>query len=180
MSREVSWVRIAEGLSEPWKNVFADFVKGDTLDTARCATVDKIDLEDLLVIDLEPLEFFPNLRQLNISSTRIRDLRPLINVPRLEMFYADFSEFEDLGPLAQLAELREVDITCSLAHLTNVFALSECRKLEKAYLAHSPITSIKPLFELPSLELLSVTNTEIPEEELKAFRKLHPTCVIWS
>ncbi len=180
MSHEVSWARMAEGLSEPWKNVFADFMKRNTLDAARYTTVNEINLEGLPIINLEPLEFFPDLRQLNISSTRIRDLRPLTNVPRLEMFYADFGEFEDLGPLAQLTELREVDVTCSLAHLTDISALSECRKLEKVYLAHSPITSIKPLFELPSLELLSVTNTEIPEEELESFRELHPTCVIWS
>jgi internalin A len=118
------------------------------------------------------------LTYLNISSTEIDNIEELKYLDKLEIFYADFCSFTDLKPLSYLINLKEIDITCSLANINDITPLSNLNKLEKLYLSNNRIKTIKPIFNLKNLKLLGIKNTDINIEELDYFKLINPYCEI--
>ena len=129
--------------------------------------------------DLRRLLGLSRLRILNVSSTGIASLAGIERLTALEILYADFGRFATLEPLARLGDLRALDLSCNGAELLALEPLRSCRRLERLYLAHCPITSIAPNMQLPALRLLSIAGTLVPDQEIDQFRARHPACEIW-
>ncbi len=138
-----------------------------------------LDCEDTQLSSFAPIQRLKRLRILNISNTRIEDLDGISQLKALEVLFADFGCFTSLQPLADLPFLRSLDITCSQASSLDISPLRYLDRLERLYLAHSPIGSIDPIMSLGNLRLLSVAGTEVPSGQIQQFMELHPECEVW-
>jgi len=139
-----------------------------------------LDCEGVPVAELAPLLAFAGLRVLNISGTKISSLAGIEALRELEILYADFGLFSNLEPLTGLSRLRALDVSCNLADLADVTPLAGIVGLERLYLAHCDVVSIAPIMGSPSLRLLSLAGTAVPEAEIARFRDAHPACELWS
>ncbi|WCN39388.1 leucine-rich repeat domain-containing protein [Aneurinibacillus uraniidurans] len=145
-------------------------------------TVKNIDLEDTLyeeVTDIGVLSIFSELTYLNISGTGIGNITPLKKLKKLQILYADFCKITDIEPLAELYELRELDLSAPLDSITTIEPLRDLKNLEKLYIPDHQIQTLKPILNLNKLQILSVSRTDIPIDEIKEFKLLHPNCEVW-
>jgi Leucine-rich repeat (LRR) protein len=86
----------------------------------------------------------------------------------------------DLSPLAQLEHLKELDLSAPLDFVNSLEPLRELPNLEKLYVPDHSINTIKPIYNLERLKILSIARTEVPGYEIEEFKKLHPNCDVWS
>jgi Leucine-rich repeat (LRR) protein len=168
---------LKEALTYIFNNEYEFFLNNPT-------KVKEINLEDYVfqngVNDFELISVFKELQYLNISGTGVNNIAPIKSLNNLEILYADFCMITDLLPLSQLKYLKELDISSPLDFVNSLEPLKGLNNLEKLYVPDHPISTIKPIYNLDRLKILSIARTEVPGDEIEEFKKLHPSCEVWS
>ena len=99
--------------------------------------------EGTQVTDLTGMEYFLNLKSLELKSANIRDLSPLGGLKKLELLNLLHCGLEDIGPLQSLTTLKWLAINEN--HITDVSALSGLTNLYCLYLGENLIADYSPL-----------------------------------
>jgi internalin A len=89
--------------------------------------LERLDLSNTLLSDLEPLAELVNLQRLDLSMNQLEDLTPLVGMIRLKELYLQNSHVHDITPLANLIQI------------------------ERLYLHDNLIVDLKPLVDNPGL-----------------------------
>lgn len=168
-------------MSPAWKQVMGKLLpfEGDPgRDQLQLlVNVDRIDVRGNRDIrDLEPLQEMKNLRELDIRSTSVLDLRPLAAAQNLELLYADSSSISDLLPLENLEKLKE--LTFSSTSVADLSPLANLQNLELINADFTSIRSIIPLKALQGLKNLYCDGNEIQDKEARELLVRLPDCLI--
>lgn len=131
--------------------------------------------------DLGSLVRYRRLRTLELPKMRIRDLRPLAALDRLERLNlaANLISLSDarLTPLAALTALESLDVSENKITDSDLESLVGLSRLAELNLSLNPIHTLEPLARLRSLRVLSVAGTEItgldPLAKLTALERLN-------
>jgi eukaryotic-like serine/threonine-protein kinase len=141
-----------------------------------------LDLTNVPIVDLTPLEGMPLAQLILAGCTAVADLRPLSGLP-LRTLNLDGTKITDLAPLAKLRTLKDLDLSSTGAsdlsplnglpiekldlNSSKVADLAPLRGMPLRYLAlrYTAVSDIKPLAGMP-LEFLDCT--AIPTADFSA------------
>lgn len=149
----------------------------------RILRLDKLDLENCSIDDVEPLANLTTLKALDLSNNNISNLQPLAKLTRLEGLLLKGNEISDLTPLTKLRWLEGLTLERNnihdirpLANLTylrildldgntvdNIEPLTELIRLETLYLKQNGIDDITPLANLRQLKSLDLDSNGIDD-----------------
>ena len=105
--------------------------------------------------DIEFLRAMPDMEALILAMNHLGDLGPLADCHKLEYLELFLSEIDDLTPLKDLSNLRHLNI-------------GMCPYL----------TDLTPLYGLELERLFIGTGTNIPQEQIDEYKRLHPDCEV--
>ncbi len=95
----------------------------------------------------------------------------------LKMMIASGSPITDLSGFAVCKKLEILELAyCGL--ITDISPLKECESLTMLNISHTAVKSLEPLMELDITILCSTGPTRLTTDEMKAFEKAHPDCLI--
>ena len=113
-----------------------------------------------------------SVRVLDLSGTRIADIRALAGLRKLEKLHLGCSLVEDLDPLAGLRTLEYLNLNRTGVH--SLRALAELKRLQWLCLTDTPVEDISPLETLTNLEYLNLHLTQVQDiSSLAGLQKLN-------
>ncbi|MBW8040163.1 MAG: hypothetical protein FVQ85_09215 [Planctomycetes bacterium] len=137
--------------------------------------IDKLDLRDSEISDLEPIKGLTGLKWLDVRSTQVSDLETIKGLTSLERLYLNGTEVRDLEPIKGLTSLQELYI-----HDTQVSDLEPIRQLaslQKLGLRNTQVSDLEPIKGLTSLYALDLRNTQVsnlePIKQLTSLLRLY-------
>ena len=131
---------------------------GISLRKEKLQAVSYINIAGKSISNITGLEFATNLRELDISSNPITDLRPLSELTTLEIL--DLSDLSadtlnlDIGPLASLVNLEELALENS--RVSDISPLAGLTKLQHLDISNNQILDFSPLVGLTQLWTLRI------------------------
>ncbi|MEN7548939.1 leucine-rich repeat domain-containing protein [Rapidithrix thailandica] len=190
-------------LADPWKEVFAKQIQLDAAPSKeqlhQLVKLPSLNIQDNLnIADLRPLTVFYQLKELNISKTRVRDIQPLSTLIRLETLVCTNSPVEDLRPLANLKSLKQLTLentpvtyldpleglielkilNCAGTQVRNLRPLESIGTLETLDISNTQVKSLGPLETLSSLKNLKCYNTKVSSRKVDKFKEVFPECEV--
>ena len=133
-----------------WMNDSSLFVQKASLFNSLKKILDIRDLNipgNTEITNLEPISKLSNLRTMDISHTRIKDIYPVRNLTKLH------------------------NLNCSNTHINSVEALIYSMELSILNISNTDIYDIEPISNLDNLIILNISNTEIDNLEAIADMK---------
>jgi len=101
--------------------------------------------------NIDPLQYFVNLRSLSFNMNLISDLTPLAGLTKLTSLNVSFNQVADLSPLAGLTKLERLELKNN--QIADVSPLASLTNLRTLKLADNPIENFGPLAKIyPNLE----------------------------
>jgi Leucine-rich repeat (LRR) protein len=129
-----------------------------------------VDLRSSGVRDLTPLVHHRRtLWALDLCHTKVRDVGAVGRLERLERLYLRGTPVRDLSPVARCRRLRELDIRET--PVRSLRPLSRLTALELLALRDNPVRDLRPLSRLRNLTVLYLNGTEV--RDLSPLRRLH-------
>jgi len=113
------------------------------------------------VKSLEGLQYFSNLKSIQLSQTSVTDLKPLEKMTQLEMLDLYKSNISDISILNGLKNLKSLNLMDN--NITDITALSGLVNLETLLLDNNQIRDLKPIKNLKNLQTLSFSNNLITD-----------------
>lgn len=148
----------------------------DTIGVEYVATIDYVDLSSTKVTDLSPLLDLPQLKTLWLRDTKVHDLSALKHLDVLEALDLGNTQVRNVDALTVLSRLTYLNLSntpvrdlSSLAHLTN---------LESLFVRQTGISDVTPLKGLAKLKLIVLDHTCVTEAVLAELRGALPTCIV--
>lgn len=151
---------------------------------AGLISLNKLNLENNHIQDLTPLQNLTNLQRLDLYNNNIADISPLASMTKLTMLDLRNNSIVDLSPCSGMLSLRELYLSFNkgiqdiqpLAGLTSLWylslkntevqdltALSNFDKLTTLVLAHTKITNLDPIRDLPKLSYLDIRGCDLKD-----------------
>jgi Leucine-rich repeat (LRR) protein len=123
---------------------------------------DSLDLSyQTMLVPLDPLSRFDQLRYLDLSHTQIVDLSPIRNLVKLEALNCSYTGVEDFSTLRYLEKLSLLDV--SHTRLRDLRPLRAFQQLRTLIAHHSQVSDIAPLASLRLLQKLDLSNTKVKD-----------------
>lgn len=126
--------------------------------------------------DLEHLQLFPELEDVNLSGTKISVIDSLQKVQHLRKLDLSYNSFpkEQWPNLSQLKKLQVLNLGRTNICNENLDALIALEDLRSLYLGYTAISSsgLKALLQIPLLEKLELPHTYVCDEGIDVFRQM--------
>jgi hypothetical protein len=124
---------------------------------AKDEAVSTLDIGDIGVENIQPLEGLSSLIALGIGDSDITDISPLSNLTNLKiLILKDNRNLQDLSPLSRLPNLEELD-----------FRYNDFTQLD-----------ISPILSLTNLQKLRVSSYKITDAQINELQTKLPNCLI--
>lgn len=141
---------------------------GESITKDEAVKVDELDLSSVIprgntIHSIRGIEYFSNLRKLNLGHNSIEDISPLVGNLNLEELNLSDNKIANIATLSKLNMLKSLYIGGN--QISNIKALEGLDKLEYLYLADNKIDSIKPLAYLMNLKELYLADNTISDFE---------------
>ena len=127
-------------------------------------------LKDVYTLDLvyapslNGIEYFPNLTQISIQLSYIKDISPLADLLELREIYISECPIDTIPDLSRCRNLKYLTIMSSnISDLTPVTAISSLKELQ---MGGNRITSVAPIKDMDSLEKLNIVGNPITDWEI--------------
>ncbi len=137
---------------------------GEPLKMSDLANLKSLDLTKKKELDELDGCIFPKmtgLKFLYLGPGKLRDLKPIANLTRLEALRASINEVEDLKPLEKLTQLDVLDL--GRTHVRDITSLAGLVNLTELQLDNTQVSDLKPLEKLKKLKILSIKNTTVTD-----------------
>ena len=126
---------------------------------AEMETIEKLDIEGIQLVDLKPLAQMPNLQVLYMGDNRMRDVGGLKPLGKLRILKMRHNSVDDFSALSAMSRLEDLDAGHN--RLTNLGPLSRLSALRKLDLGNNQVSSLTALGRMPWLEHLDLANNKI-------------------
>ena len=122
-----------------------------------------ISLKGNLIHDITPLTQIPNLRELNVSENKIREIGQL-KFPKLRVLNMSGNEIKYVQSI-KAPKLKVLDLSQNLLFIIAPYAFQKCKKLEKLNLSNNQFKAFKEkvFTGLDSLIDLNVSSNQLTE-----------------
>ena len=131
--------------------------------------------------DLQHLQLFPELEDINLSGTKISTISPLQKIEqllKLDLSYNSLprKEWQNLG---ELKKLQVLNLGRTNIHNENLDALTHLEHLSSLYLGYTAISSsgLETLLQIPRLEKLELPYTYVCDEGIHVLKKTSSTAI---
>ncbi|MBI0399072.1 leucine-rich repeat domain-containing protein [Cyclobacterium marinum] len=121
---------------------------------------------------IETLSSLVNMDSLNLSNSKIKNLRPALKFKSITFLSLENTMIEDLSPLAEMKNL--LHINGDYSAVNNLNALQELTGLKRLSFVGTSVESVEPLKSLPSLEYINLDNTKVPKWDVQELASLLP------
>ena len=153
-------------LSFEWQSVFKRHLGVyDTIDYQQLQNIIKITKLDVsdneYIDDLRGIGKLKDLKELDISRTKVDNLIPLRNLTNLLILKCSETKISSLEPLKYASNLEK--LICNRTQVDKLDNFEKYIKLREVNLAHTPITDIENLKYLNNLNYLNISNTLVTE-----------------
>lgn len=150
-----------------WEDEYAKWIKNpdpygglevlQLIKRAKDDQVSSLDIGDLGVLDIQPLEGLYRLTALGIGDSEITDISPLANLTDLTLLILkDNKNLKNLSSLSKLTKLKELDLR-----------YNDLNEID-----------LSPLYLLPALEKLRVSSGLITEFQINEIQRNLPNCKV--
>ncbi len=151
-------------LSYEWQAIFRrNLDQYDSItnnDLLNISQIEKLDLSNNnYIVDLYGVSKLSQLKELDISNTRVIDLLPLRNLTKLEILNCSNTEVSDLTPLRYSVNLKT--LISSNTKITDISTVARFNQLNQLNLAGNPVNDVSPISKLRNLLELDLSNTAI-------------------
>ncbi|MEQ9006868.1 MAG: hypothetical protein RLP12_03225, partial [Ekhidna sp.] len=167
-------------LSFGWKNTFKSYVSFDSITfkvLEQIVDIDSLNLEgDPYSQDIEPLVALRELRYLNISNTKIKELEPLRYSMGLETLLASNSSIENIETLQYFDKLNHLDI--SKTRVDDITPIGKLNQLAHLNISGTYVFSFDALSRLNKLTYVNLTDTEFADLQLLSGNKELSTLLV--
>ena len=175
-----------QGLSNEWRSFFRQTTGlvgvANTDALRKMKNLKRLDLSgNQYIVNLLPLVELTQLKELDISQTKIDNLAPLRNLTKLESFNCSYTPVSGLRPLRYATDLRILNISnsqiadftilgnfpnlqmvnASNTSLDNLNYLAKSKDLKTLFVSQTQIKSLAPLKNLRRLVSINSSNTAI-------------------
>ena len=124
---------------------------------AREEAASTLDIGDIGIQNIQPLEGLSSITALGIGDSDITDISPLSNLTNLKvLILKDNRNLQDLSPLSKLTNLEELD-----------FRYNDLSQLD-----------ISPILSLTNLQKLRVSSYKITDNQINELQTKLPNCLI--
>ena len=148
-----------------------------------------LDLSDNKISDVSPLSGMSTLRTLHLDNNEIQDFKPLyklrslttLTISGMKISETTLSELKEalpdciifcddasedvveihLGGKTFMSDVKTLDL--SGCGLTNIYALSVCKKLENLNISGNSISDLSPVMDMPELKTLDAAHNKISD-----------------
>ena len=120
-------------------------------------------IDDLRVVNLEPLKVLTSLRSLRLRSTRFTNLEPLKALTALQRLDLRDTQVANLEPLKGLTALQTLDLNGT--QVANLEPLKGLTALQWLNLNGTQVANLEPLKGLTALQLLKLNGTQVANLE---------------
>jgi len=152
----------------PWPDIFRNQLgaEGD-LDLQQLQTlveVEKLDLSSYPQLDdLEPVARLNNLKRIDVSGTKIKDLVALRNLTKLDFLDCSNTVVSSIDPLKYALNLRVLRIDST--QISDGRILEVFENLQQFSASHSYLISLAPITDLRKIKVMDVSKTKIKSLE---------------
>ncbi|QVK17825.1 leucine-rich repeat domain-containing protein [Mycoplasmatota bacterium] len=167
-----------------------------TITLEECQSITELDLSNKGIRSLEGLQYFINMKSLNLRDNKISDLSPIKNALKLEALSFINTKIDKLDDISGLVNLKILYISSNIKDLkpiSNLFNLEELygfetsiknlnpirdlKTLKHLILPLSNVSDISPIINLDSLKSLILEGKRIKEQQLLLeFKSLKLVC----
>ncbi len=123
-------------------------------DLEHLLSLKKLDLSQLLISDLYPIEMFSALEELDLSQTAVENLFPLRQLKHLRKLDLSQTGVKETEALKYLSHLDSLDL--SQTSISEIGSLQRLKGLKWLSLEAAPLTNLKGLEKLTLLQYLSL------------------------
>lgn len=160
LSKDV--VMISEqGLRQYIKEVLS--ITDRELTISDVQNVESLDLSSAGIFNLDGLQYFTGLKELNLSGNIIRDIHPLSGLTKLESIDLSNNLIIDLGPLKKLSNLEILKVRKN--NINDISIISDLNNLITLDIANNQIEKIDGLGILKNLRSLNLGSNQISNFE---------------
>lgn len=157
-----------ESLSYAWIREFKKYVPFDSITDQtllEIASIDSLNLSgNQFILDLGPLTALRDLTVLDISDTKISEIRPLRYAKNLRKLAASGTPILDISTLQYFEKLTHLDL--SQTELLDIAVLERLNQLRYLDLSHTAAYFFEPLKQLNSLVEINLSGTVFSEPSL--------------
>lgn len=135
--------------------------------------LDEEDVEDVRMLDLSVkegsmssisditgLEYFTNLKILNLNNNKVKNLNTLSQLKKLRTLTVRFNDLTNLDALQDVTSLKQLDASNNA--IVDINGLSKLTNLENLILADNNIQdNLKPIIQLEKLSVLDISNNNV-------------------
>ncbi len=155
------------------ETVIKEILKKKQLKTDK---INEADLKDIFfltangkdIADLTGLEKCTNLHQVQLTGNKIKNVKPLAGLDKIQSLDLSDNKITDVSPLAKLGKLQYLQLEKN--QVEKLDGLKDLKAMRSLYLSHNKIQSIAPLKGLEKLWTLEVAHNQI--SDLKHLAKL--------
>jgi len=113
------------------------------------------------LIDQLGIDFFDEVVSVNLTNTKVRDLKPLQRLRSVQWLRLAYTDISDLSPLAELTHLRNLDLDGT--EVSDLWPLSGMADLRRLNVDHTPVYDLEPLDEMTRLEGFYCQHTPVSD-----------------
>ena len=122
------------------------------------------------VKDITAIQYLINLRELFISYCLLTSIQPIAKLIHLERLHLVSNQIDYLKPLQNLLKLTDLQLNNN--QVSDLGDLTNLKKLQYLYVSNNSIFNPQPLSKLPSLETLYLSNNKIEDFSLGILKSL--------
>lgn len=126
-----------------------------------CSVKGYLDLEGKHLTDIEGLQYFYGVTDINVSNNNITQVTPIFKLRNLKTLNISRTVVRHLDGIDALKKL--VKLAASNCELVDISLLKACAQLEDLVLVGNHIKEVTPLSELTKLRRLSLTGNKITD-----------------
>ncbi|MDP4183513.1 MAG: stalk domain-containing protein, partial [Bacillota bacterium] len=127
--------------------------------TNDVAKIDVLDASNKKISNLEGIQYFTSIRELNLEGNNIKEISKLATLKSLSYLYISKNQITDISPLSSLVNLKILMLWMN--QISDISALGGMRGLEGLDLSENQVFDISPLKNLTDLQNLNLWSNPI-------------------
>ena len=139
--------------------------------------LDYLSFQNNSIKEMEALSDMKYLSLLNGGNNQISDLEPISDLTSLEVLILSNNEIRNIDTLHNLEALTVLGLDGN-KDIVDITVISNFKNLNTLMLSDTGVTDISPLYELKNLKLVSLSNTEVPMEQIRNLESEIPECLV--